>query len=174
MRCGTFIAKAKISCERLSMKTVADILADKETALFTIPPDASVYDAMALMAEKNIGALPVVENDKVIGMITERDYARKVALSGLSSKATTVGAIMTSPVLYVRTDQTSDDCMTLMTGIRSRHLPVMDGERLIGLVSIGDVMKCLISQQRTLMQELERHIGPAARRGSGLGRLARQ
>jgi CBS domain-containing protein len=147
------------------MKTVADILADKESALYTIQPTATVYDAMALMAKNNIGALPVVENDKVVGMITERDYARKVVLSGLSSKATAVSAIMTSPVLYVRTDQTTDDCMTLMTGIRSRHLPVMDGERLAGLVSIGDVMKCLISQQRLLMQELERHIGPTRKFG---------
>jgi CBS domain-containing protein len=154
------------------MKTVADILADKKAALYTISPAASVYDAMSLMAEKNIGALPVLDQDKVVGMITERDYARKIVLSGLSSKATPVSAIMTSPVLYVRPDQTSDDCMTLMTGIRSRHLPVMEGESLVGLVSIGDVMKCLISQQRLLMQELERHIGPAARAQTKLAQAA--
>jgi CBS domain-containing protein len=151
--------------ERLAMKTVADILADKDSQIFTISPGATVYDAMALMAEKSIGSLPVVDNGKVVGMITERDYARKIVLNGLSSRATKVSAIMTSPVLYVRPDQTTDDCMTLMTGIRSRHLPVMEGETLIGLVSIGDVMKCLISQQRLLMQELERHIGPSKKFG---------
>lgn len=154
------------------MKTVADILADKEPGIYTIAPAVSVYDAMALMADKNIGALPVTEHGKVVGMLTERDYARKIVLSGRSSKATPVSAIMTSPVLYVRTDQTADDCMTLMTGIRSRHLPVMDGESLVGLVSIGDVMKALISQQRLLMQELERHIGPAWKMGARLAQAA--
>jgi CBS domain-containing protein len=154
------------------MKTVADILADKESGIYTITPDASVFDAMARMAEKNIGALPVTEHGKVVGMLTERDYARKIVLNGLSSKDTPVRAIMTSPVLYVRTEQTADDCMTLMTGIRSRHLPVMDGERLIGLVSIGDVMKTLISQQRLLMQELERHIGPGSKMGAEMAQAA--
>jgi CBS domain-containing protein len=140
------------------MKTVTEMLASKPQAIHTVESSASVFDAIALMAEKNIGALPVIESGKVVGMVTERDYARKIALAGRSAKTTLVSAVMTSPVLYVRTDQTTEDCMTLMTGIRSRHLPVMDDDQLIGLVSIGDVVNALISDQRLLARELEKHL----------------
>ncbi|MDQ9169047.1 CBS domain-containing protein [Oxalobacteraceae bacterium R-40] len=140
------------------MKTVADILKDKPYSLFTIAPDAKVYEAIVLMAEKSIGALPVVEEGEVIGMLTERDYARKIALHGLSSKTTLVRAVMTSPVLYVQLTQSIEDCMILMTGIRSRHLPVMDNGKLVGLVSIGDIVKALVSGNTLPLQELERHL----------------
>jgi CBS domain-containing protein len=145
-------------------KTVADILAAKDDkALFTISPEATVYESLVLMAEKGIGAMPVLEAGTVVGIITERDYARKVELMGKSAKKTTVREIMTSPVVYVRLDQTSDDCVTLMTGIRSRHLPVMNGKKLVGMVSMGDVMKCAVHQQRFMMEKLERHMGPNAK-----------
>ena len=140
------------------MRTVADILKDKPTGVFTIAPDANVYDAITLMAEKRIGALPVVSGGEVIGMLTERDYARKIALHGLSSTTTLVRAVMTAPVLYVQINQSIEDCMILMTGIRSRHLPVMDNGKLIGLVSIGDIVKALVSEHALPLQELERHL----------------
>ncbi len=140
------------------MKTVADILNAKSYALYTITPGSTVYDAVVLMAEKSVGALPVVEDGKVIGMLTERDYARKIALHGLSSKATPVRAVMTAPVLYVQLTQNIEDCMILMTGIRSRHLPVMDNGKLVGLVSIGDIVKALVSGSTLPIQELERHL----------------
>jgi CBS domain-containing protein len=140
------------------MKTVADILNAKPRGLYTITPDENVYDAIVRMAEKSIGALPVVEEGRIIGMLTERDYARKIALHNLSSKTTPVRAVMTAPVLYVQLSQTIEDCMILMTGIRSRHMPVMDNERLVGLVSIGDVVKALISENSLPIQELERHL----------------
>jgi CBS domain-containing protein len=140
------------------MKTVADILNTKETALYTISPNETVYDAIILMAQKSIGALPVLEEGKIIGMLTERDYARKIALHGLASKTTPVRAVMTAPVLYVQVNQAIEDCMILMTGIRSRHLPVMDNDKLIGMVSIGDVVKALVSGGSLPMQELERHL----------------
>lgn len=141
------------------LKTVAHILESKQgEAIITTTPTTSVLDAVKLMGAKNIGALLVVEGDKVVGIITERDYARKVVLNGLSSKDTPVSDIMTSPVLYVRPDQTSEECMALMTGIRSRHLPVMDNDKLIGLVSIGDLVKNIITEQKLIIQQLEHHI----------------
>ena len=140
------------------MKTVADILNAKPHGLYTIAPDAKVYDAIVLMSEKSIGALPVVEDGKIVGMLTERDYARKIALHGLSSKTTPVRAVMTAPVLYVQLNQAIEDCMILMTGIRSRHMPVMDHGELVGLVSIGDIVKALVSGNALPIQELERHL----------------
>lgn len=110
------------------------------------------------MSEKSIGALPVVEDEKIIGMLTERDYARKIALHDLSSKTTPVRAVMTAPVLYVQLTQTIEDCMILMTGIRSRHMPVMDNGKLVGLVSIGDIVKALVSGNALPIQELEHHL----------------
>lgn len=145
------------------MKTVADILAAKPQALYTIAPGASVYEAIALMSERSIGALPVVENGKVVGMLTERDYARKIALNGLSSKTTPVREIMTAPVLYVQLTQAIEDCMILMTGIRSRHMPVMDNGKLTGLVSIGDIVKALVAGNILPLQELERHLATQSR-----------
>jgi CBS domain-containing protein len=147
-------------CEAESaMKKVTEILRSKpERTVQTIAPSASVLDAIKLMAERNIGALVVMEDEKMLGIITERDYARKVILKGRSSKDTPVREIMTSPVVCVRPDQTNEECMELMTGKRVRHLPVFDGGNLIGLVSIGDLVKDIISEQRQTIQQLEHYI----------------
>jgi CBS domain-containing protein len=141
------------------MTSVASILKSKPVqTVHTIAPSASVFDAVKLMAEKSIGALIVTEADRVVGIITERDYARKIVLMSRSSKETPVRDIMTSAVMYVRPDQTSEDCMVLMTEKRLRHLPVMEGERLVGLISIGDLVKDIISEQRFIIDQLQHYI----------------
>ena len=117
-----------------------------------------MFDALKLMADKNIGALLVMEAEKVAGIITERDYARKVVLMSRSSKQTPVREIMTSAVMYVRPDQTSEECMVLMTENRLRHLPVIDGGRLVGIISIGDLVKDIIAEQRFTIEQLEHYI----------------
>lgn len=141
------------------MKSVAEILRSKpEQTVHTITPSASVFDAVKLMAEKSIGALLVMEDQKIDGIITERDYARKIVLMGRSSKETPVREIMTSPVMYVRPDQTNEECMALMTDNRVRHLPVIDDDKLIGLISIGDLVKDIISEQKFIIDQLEHYI----------------
>ena len=141
------------------MKSVAEILRSKpEQTVHTITPSASVFDAVKLMAEKSIGALLVMEDQKIDGIITERDYARKIVLMGRSSKETLVREIMTSPVMYVRPDQTNEECMALMTDNRVRHLPVIDDGKLIGLISIGDLVKDIISEQKFIIDQLEHYI----------------
>jgi CBS domain-containing protein len=141
------------------MKSVAQILKSKhEQAVQTVTPSTSVLDAVKRLAEKNIGALLVMDDAKIVGIITERDYARKIVLMGRSSKETPVRDIMTSPVMYVRPDQTNEECMALMTDNRVRHLPVVDGGKLIGLVSIGDLVKDIISEQKFIIDQLEHYI----------------
>jgi len=141
------------------MKTAAEILKSKaKQAVHTIAPGDSVFDAVKLMADKNIGALLVMEADRIAGIVTERDYARKIVLMSRSSKETPVREIMTSAVMYVRPGQTSDECMVLMTENRLRHLPVMDGDKLLGLISIGDLVKSIISEQRFTIEQLEHYI----------------
>ena len=141
------------------MKSAAQILKSKpEQAVHAVAPSTSVFDAVKLMAEKNVGALLVLEGEKIAGIITERDYARKIILMGRSSKETLVRDIMTSPVMYVRPDQTNEECMALMTDNRMRHLPVVDQGRLIGLISIGDLVKDIISEQKFIIEQLEHYI----------------
>jgi CBS domain-containing protein len=141
------------------MKSIVQVLRSKpEQTVQAIAPSASVFDAVKMMAEKNIGALLVMEDVKVVGIITERDYARKVVLMDRSSKETPVRDIMTSPVMYVRPDQTNEECMALMTDHRVRHLPVLDGSGVIGIVSIGDVVKALLDEQRYTIAQLEHYI----------------
>ena len=141
------------------MKTAADILKSKaDNTVHTIAPTASVLDAVKRMAEKNIGALLVVEGERVVGIVSERDYARKIVLLARSSKDTLLREIMSAPVMYVRPDQSSEECMALMTENRLRHLPVMDGGRLIGLISIGDLVKATISEQQFIIEQLEHYI----------------
>ncbi|HEY2928429.1 CBS domain-containing protein [Piscinibacter sp.] len=141
------------------MKTAADILKSKvHNSVHTIAPTASVFDAVKCMAEMNVGALVVVDGERVVGIVSERDYARKVVLLARSSKDTPLRDIMSAPVMYVRPDQSSEECMALMTENRLRHLPVMDGERLIGLVSIGDLVKDIISEQQFIIEQLEHYI----------------
>ena len=141
------------------MTLVADILKTKaEQSIHSIGAAASVFDAVQTMARMNIGALLVVDAGQVVGMVTERDYARKVVLMDRSSKATPVRDIMSSPVMYVEPRQTSEECMALMTENRLRHLPVLDGGKLVGLVSIGDLVKDIISEQKFVIEQLEHYI----------------
>jgi CBS domain-containing protein len=142
-----------------AMTILAHILNSKdEHKVYTITPSSSVFDAVKLMAEKSIGALVVMEGEKVVGIITERDYARKIVLMSRSSKETTVRDIMTTAVRYVHPNQTSEECMVLMTEHRLRHLPVMDQGKLVGLISIGDLVKDIISEQKFIIQQLEQYI----------------
>ncbi len=141
------------------MSILAQILNSKrDHTVYTITPTASVFEAVKLMAEKNIGALVVEEGGKVVGMITERDYARTIVLMARSSKTTAVRDIMMTPVMYVLLDQTSEECMALMTEHRLRHLPVIDKGKLIGLISIGDLIKNVISEDKFTIQELQHYI----------------
>jgi CBS domain-containing protein len=141
------------------MTSVAQILKSKPNQnVYTIAASDCVYDAIKLMAEKEIGALVVTDGDSIAGIITERDYARKVVLMERSSKATPVRDIMSRAVRFVRLDQSSDECMALMTERRMRHLPVIDKERLVGMVSIGDLVKNIIAEQQFTIQQLEHYI----------------
>jgi CBS domain-containing protein len=135
--------------------TLAIILARKGSAVWSISPDATVFEAIRLMANKNVGALPVVDNSRLIGVISERDYTRKVILKGLSSKDTPVRDIMTREVLTASPSDSIADCMRVMTEKRVRHLPVLEGTKMIGIVSIGDVMKWVISAQA---EAIERYV----------------
>jgi CBS domain-containing protein len=140
------------------MQTVRQVLLGKGREVWTIGPETSVYDALALMADKGIGALVVTQGPAVMGLISERDYARDVALKGRNSRETPVGDIMTTRVACVGPDQTVQECMTVMTEMRVRHLPVMEGETLAGLVSIGDLVKAIIEEQEALIEHLVRYI----------------
>ncbi len=128
------------------MQLVADMLnAKADPVVYTIEPTATVFDAMSLMADKQIGALVVLEGERVAGIVTERDYARKIALKSRASRTTPVGDIMTADVIHVRPDQTSEDCMALMARNHLRHLPVLDGGRLVGMISIRDLVNEIIA-----------------------------
>ncbi|MDB5852282.1 MAG: hypothetical protein JWR22_323 [Herminiimonas sp.] len=141
------------------MNTVAHILRSKSNqAVHSIPPTASVLEAIKLMAEKSIGALLVMEGDQVVGIVTERDYARKVILLGRASNETPVRDIMSSPVMYVGLEQSNEECMALITKNRLRHLPVIDTGKVIGIISIGDLVKDIISDQQFVIQQLEHYI----------------
>jgi CBS domain-containing protein len=141
------------------MNGVAQILRSKPSrVVHAIGPNDMVYDAVRKMAEQNIGALLVVEGEKIVGIVTERDYARKIVLSSRSSRETPVSVIMSTPVLCVGPLQTTEECMALMTENRVRHLPVLDDGRLIGLVSIGDLVKDIISEQQFIIEQLEHYI----------------
>lgn len=140
------------------MYTVRDLLNAKGSEVWTVPHDTTVYRALELMAEKNCGSLVIAEGEKVLGMFTERDYARKVILHGKSSKTSTVGELMTKDVLFVSPDDTIENCMALMTDKRLRHLPVLEAGKLAGIVSIGDVVKQIIADREFTVRELERYI----------------
>jgi len=141
------------------MKSAASILKTKpHSDVYAIGPDASVFDAIRLMADKNVGALLVMDGARIAGIVTERDYARKIDLMSRASRETAVRDIMTAEVICVRPDQTSEECMALMTQNRMRHLPVMDGGKLAGVLSIGDLVKDIISEQRFTIEQLEHYI----------------
>jgi CBS domain-containing protein len=143
------------------MKNVREVLKDKKKEVYSISPKAAVYDALKLMGEKEIGALMVIgDQGNVAGIISERDYARKVILKGKTSKETMVEEIMTpaSKMYTVKPENTVDECMVLMTAKHVRHLPVFDGDTFVGLVSIGDVVKSIISEQEALIEQLSNYI----------------
>ncbi|MFN7856156.1 MAG: CBS domain-containing protein [Acidovorax sp.] len=141
------------------MTVVSKILQSKPDAtVHTIGPAASVLDALRLMADKGIGAVMVMEGDAIAGIFTERDYARKIALMGRTSTATPMKDVMTAAVLFVRPDQTSQECMQIMSSHRLRHLPVVDAGKLVGMISIGDLVKDIISEQKFIIEQLEQYI----------------
>lgn len=140
------------------MAYIRDVLNAKDKTVHTISPDATVFDALNLMSEKGIGALIVMDGDKVAGIISERDYARKIILKGKSSKETLVKEVMSSHLFHVKPGNTVEECMVLMTGKHVRHLPVFDEGRFVGIVSIGDVVKAIISHQEFLIDQLSNYI----------------
>ncbi len=140
------------------MNFVNEILKAKGRDVWTVSSDSTVYDALQEMADKNVGALLVVEDDKLVGVFSERDYARKVILHGKASKDTLVKEIMSTEMFWVRPDETVAGCMELMTNMRIRHLPVLDEGRLVGVISIGDVVKAVISEKEFAIQQLEQYI----------------
>lgn len=140
------------------MKFVSQLLEAKGHTVWTITPDTSVFEALKRMADRNVGALLVVEGKKLAGIFSERDYARKVILKGKSSREIPVNEIMSTRVVFVRPNQTIDECMALMTEKRIRHLPVLQSEKLIGLISIGDVVKAVIGEQEFIIHQLENYV----------------
>ncbi len=140
------------------LETVRTILKQKGSQVWSVTPTTTVYQAIEMMADKGVGALAVVSNKKIVGIVSERDYARKVILKGLSSRETPVGQIMSGTVLTATPDYTVDDCMRIMTGHRIRHLPVVQGEDLVGMISIGDLVKAIISTQAETIDQLTNYI----------------
>ncbi len=140
------------------MRFVSDILKAKGNDVWSVKPDDTVFDTLQLMADKGVGALLVMDDDKLVGIVSERDYARKVILEGKSSKTSAVSEVMTRKVLCVSPERTIDECMALMTDKRARHLPVVDHKRVVGVVSIGDLVKAVISEQQVLIDQLQHYI----------------
>ena len=140
------------------MKTVRDLLKQKGREVWSVTPESTVYDALKLMADKNIGALLVTEAGRPVGIFSERDYARQVILKGKASKETPVREVMTSKVVFVRPEQSIEECMALMTDKRFRHLPVLEEGQLLGILSIGDVVKAVISEKDFLIEQLANYI----------------
>jgi CBS domain-containing protein len=140
------------------MKTVKEILQQKGHVIFSVPPRESVYNALEVMADRDVGALLVIENEKPVGILSERDYARRIILKGKDSKTTTVAELMTKHVLYVSPERTVEDCMVIMTSRHIRHLPVIENGNLTGMISSTDVLRAVISDQKSTIEALERYI----------------
>jgi CBS domain-containing protein len=140
------------------MGKVRNIIQTKGNAIYSVPSTITVYQALEVMFEKNIGALLVIDNDKFLGIFTERHYARKLALRGKSSKETTIGEIMTEQPVTVSLDTRIEECMKIMTSKKIRHLPVVENEKLVGLISVGDVVKYIIEEQKFIIENLEQYI----------------
>jgi CBS domain-containing protein len=137
---------------------ISSLLHQKTSALWSVAPDATVFDAIRLMAEKNIGALPVITGGRLVGIFTERDYTRKVALMGKTSKETRVREVIAREILTVTPDDSVEDCMRLMTENRVRHLPVVEGVNVVGIISIGDLVNWIISTQNATIEQMEQYI----------------
>ena len=141
--------------------TLSQVLDTKGHNVWSVSPESSAYEALGLMAEKDVGALVVIDQGKVVGMFSERDYARKLVLKGQSSKETTVAEVMTKPVCYVLPWTSLNECMALMTNKHVRHLPVIENDELVGIVTIGDVVKSIISEQESVIHELKSYVDEA-------------
>lgn len=142
--------------------TISMLLKQKNKQVISIAPDASVYAAIEVMADKGVGALPVMEEGVLLGIISERDYARKVILQGRHSKETQVSEIMSAPVMTVTSRQTVGECMHMMTNNRIRHLPVVENGAIVGMISIGDLVNWVITEQESIIQHLEAYIAGTA------------
>ena len=140
------------------METIGQLLDEKGPEVWSIGPDASVYEGIQMMADKGVGALIVMEDGRPVGIISERDYARKVVLKDRSSRETRIAEIMTTGMVYARSDQSVEEGLSLMTEKRIRHLPIMHGDQLAGIVSIGDLVKAIIAEQQQLISQLEQYI----------------
>jgi CBS domain-containing protein len=140
------------------MATASQLLKHKGRVIYSVPPDAPVLDAIREMAEHGVGALLVMQGDKLMGVLSERDYARKVILKGRSSSETLVSQIMSTPVLTVKPDESINDCMRLMTERRVRHLPVVENDHVIGVLSIGDLVRAVVEEQKQTIEQLEHYI----------------
>jgi len=138
--------------------TIGEILQLKGNRVWSVTPEATVYDAIEMMAEKNVGALLVMANERLVGIISERDYTRKVALKGKASKHTAVKEILSGHVIHVTPNHTVEECLRLMTEHHIRHLPVLDGDQTLGVVSIGDLVNWIISAQHSTIQQLQSYI----------------
>ena len=140
------------------MKTVREMLLKKGNIIHSISPNQKIFEALQLMADKDIGALMVLDGEGLVGIISERDYARKVALEGKSSKESLVSEIMSSKIIYVKVDRTTEECMALMINKKVRHLPVIDNGKLLGVISIGDVVNAVIDENKFTIDQLVRYI----------------
>ena len=140
------------------MITIEQLLNNKDDQIWSVEPKTSIFEALIIMSDKEIGALLVIEDEKLVGIFSERDYARKVILKGKSSKNTQVGELMTKKVLYIDPEKTINDCMVIMTNKHVRHLPVIENDKVIGMVTIGDLVNQIISEQENTIQQLENYI----------------
>ena len=140
------------------MKTVNHILKDKGSQIWSVSPETTAYEALELMADKDVGALLVIDNGKLVGIFSERDYARKVILKGKASRDTAVGELMSQAVYYVKLENSLSECMALMTSKHIRHLPVIEKDSIVGIITIGDVVKGIISEHEVTISNLETYI----------------
>jgi CBS domain-containing protein len=147
------------------MQTVQQVLSQKGRSVWSVSPDQSVYEAMALLSEHNVGALPVIQDGRLLGIFSERDCVRRVMLARLPATETRVASVMTSPVKWVRETESVDTCMRIMTDLRIRHLPVLEAERVVGMISVGDLVKAQLKEKESLIHDLESYIAgsPSAR-----------
>lgn len=151
------------------MATVSDMLRTKGYDIWSVAPDTMVYDALKLMADKNIGAVLVMDAENLVGILSERDYARKVTLQGRTARDTLAREIMTERVICVRPKECAEECMALMTDKKVRHLPVLEDDQLVGMISIGDVVKAIIPEQEFIIEQLEHYIKGTPYRPPELG-----